>query len=120
MAEQSLQAIVAALKADVATTSAQTDRSIASGCASDLMSDVLAFSKPRSILLTGLASPQTVRTAEIADILAICLVFGKRPTPETVQLAESSNIPIIVTAYSLFTASGILYEMGLSGCSETA
>ena len=34
-------------------------------CGSDMMSDVLAFVKDQSILLTGLVNPQTVRTAMV-------------------------------------------------------
>lgn len=34
------------------------DREITSACASDMMSDVLAFSKDHSVLITGLCNPQ--------------------------------------------------------------
>lgn len=107
-----------ALNAKVVGASASMDRTVSSVCASDLMSDVLAFSKPRSMLLTGLASPQAVRTAEIADMLAICFVFGKVPDEETIHLAEKSKIPLLVSRLSLFSASGVLYTLGVSGCFE--
>ena len=38
---------------------------IHNACGSDLMSDVLAFVKDQSLLLTGLVNPQVVRTAEV-------------------------------------------------------
>ena len=47
---------------------------IHNACGSDLMSDVLAFVKDQSLLLTGLVNPQVVRTAEMMDIIAICFV----------------------------------------------
>ncbi len=47
------------------------------GCGCDLMSDVLAFIKSESLLLTGLTNTQVIRTAEMADITAICFVRGK-------------------------------------------
>lgn len=119
MAELALSNIVEALQATVATKQPLLDRTVSSGCASDLMSDVLAFSEPKSILLTGLLSPQAVRSAEVADIQAVCFVFGKKPTHEMVVLAENAGITLMVTSYSLFTASGIVYELGLCGCSET-
>ena len=68
------------------------------------------------MLLTSLVSPQSIRTADIADILAICFVFGKKPSSEMTSLAEASGIPLLATEYSLFCASGKLYKIGLSGC----
>ena len=79
----------------------------------DLMSDVLASIKPEAALLTGLCNPQVIRTAIIADIHAIIFVRGKQPDIETLELANDENIPLIVTAYGLFEACGILYQAGL-------
>ena len=56
--------------------------------ACDLMSDVLAFCTPGSLLLTGLTNVQIVRTAQMLDIPAIIFVRGKVPLEETVQLAK--------------------------------
>ncbi len=114
-----IESIVAALNAKVHTPELDLDRPVSSACASDLMSDVLAFSKPKSILLTGLNTPQTIRTADVADIVAVCLTFGKAPSEDTVRLAVESNIPLISTALSLFSAGGRLFVLGLCGCVET-
>lgn len=82
----------------------------------DLMSDVLAFAKPRSLLLTGLTNPQVVRTASILDTAAIIIVRGKTPPEETIKLAEELDIPILMTRYILFETSGRLYANGIVGC----
>lgn len=87
--------------------------------ASDLMSDVLAFAKEGSLLLTGLVNQQVVRTAEMAGITAICFVRGKMPPQETIMLAKEKNIPLLATELSLYEASGRLYEKGLRGYDET-
>jgi predicted transcriptional regulator len=87
------------------------------GCA-DLMSDVLVFCKAGSLLLTGLTNPQIVHTSHVLDIAAIVIVRGKRPLPETVQLAEELQIPILTTKYILFETVGRLYAKGLVGCIE--
>jgi predicted transcriptional regulator len=87
-------------------------------CGSDLMSDVLSFAKSRSLLLTGLTNPQVVRTAEMADLQAICFVRGKKPEKETIDLAESKDIPLLVTPLPMFESCGRLYQAGLPGCSE--
>ena len=86
--------------------------------ASDLMSDVLAFIKSDSLLLTGLTNPQAVRTAEMVDVKAICFVRGKRPGQDTISLAESKGLPLLMTELPMFEACGRLYRAGLPGCSE--
>ena len=82
------------------------------------MSDVLAYAKPGSMLLTGLTNSQIVRTADILDIVAIILVRGKTLPAETIQLAEDLKIPILSTKYILFETSGRLHEKGIVGCIE--
>ena len=56
------------------------DEEVKMACGSDMMSDVLAFVKDQSVLLTGLMNPQVVRTAEMMDMHCIVFVRGKRPT----------------------------------------
>lgn len=87
-------------------------------CGSDLMSDVLSFVKSDSLLLTGLTNPQVVRTAEVADLAAICFVRGKKPDQLTIEIAESRNIPLLTTPLPMFESCGRLWVHGLPGCSE--
>ena len=84
-------------------------------CGSDMMSDVLAFVKDQSVLLTGLVNPQVVRTAEMMDMACIVFVRGKMPDQGIIDLAEQRDITLIKTRYRMFTACGKLYEGGLSG-----
>jgi predicted transcriptional regulator len=92
--------------------------------ASDLMSDVLAFSKPYSerntLLITGLTNKQVVRTCEIAGVGAIMFVRGKSPTEETIELAQQCNIPLLATKLKMFEACGILYTKGIIGATPDA
>ena len=99
------------------TLLSQGDCEVEISCAgaADLMSDVLAFAVPGSVLLTGLCNPQVVRTAEMADIAALIFVRGKRPPPETVALAVEKGIPIVTTPFTMFEACGRLYQAGLRG-----
>jgi predicted transcriptional regulator len=93
---------------------------IAYGCASDLMSDVLAFSQPGALLLTGLVTVQTIQTAFIADLKAVVLVRGKRPDRDVIELATEKRIPLFTTPYSMYEACGILYREGLISTMECA
>jgi predicted transcriptional regulator len=82
------------------------------------MSDVLAFTKAGSLLLTGLTNPQVVRTAEMADIVAICFTRGKKPDEGTIRLAKSKGLPLLTTRLPMFESCGRLYKSGVVGCSE--
>jgi predicted transcriptional regulator len=108
------------LKAEVITGSDNLQMEVKMGCGCDLMSDVLAFTKSESLLLTGLTNPQVIRTAEMANIVAICFVRGKIPNKNTLNLAKSLGLPILVTQLPLFESCGQLYKSGLIGCSECA
>ena len=90
-----------------------TDCDVKSACAADLMSDVLAFSKSSTALLTGLMNPQVIRTAEMMDISCIIFVRNKKPTEEMVALAKDIGITILSTEYTMYYASGRLYAAGL-------
>jgi len=87
--------------------------------AADLLSDVLAYAKQGTLLLTGITNQQVVRTAEMLELLAIIFVRGKRPDAETINLAKSKNIPMLTTKYILFETCGRLYNCGLRGCIES-
>lgn len=90
------------------------DTDIASACAFDMMSDVLAYVRDQGVLITGLVNPQVVRTAVMVDISCIVFVCGKRPDADMVKLAENYNIVFISTEMSTYEAAGRLYAAGLS------
>jgi predicted transcriptional regulator len=101
------------LQAEVLTSNFDTDMHIELVCSTDLMSDVLAFSQSGDLLLTGLVDGAAVRTADIAHVKAIVFVRGKRPSKETVALAEEKKIPLLITKLSMFESCGRLYVKNL-------
>jgi hypothetical protein len=70
--------------------------------ASDLMSDVLVTDFDDVLLVTSLASEQTVRTADIVGMRCIILVNDKLPQAAMKALAEDENISILSTPLSTF------------------
>jgi len=106
------------LDCSVIVENVDLDTEIEMACGSDLMSDVLAFTKSGALLLTGLANAQSVRTAVIADIKAVIYVRGKMPDREAINLAKESRIPLLNTKLYMFEACGKLYTHGLIGISE--
>jgi len=86
---------------------------IKTACGADLMSDVLAFSDAKTMLITGLTNPQVIRTAEMIGIKVIIFVRGKSPVEDTVKLSKENNISLYQTEKSMFQTCGILYNLGL-------
>ena len=72
--------------------------------ASDLMSDVLAFGKPNSILLTGLASQQSVISAHMAEFKAVVLIRGKDSKDGAVRFAKDHTIVLMKTDLDMYDA----------------
>lgn len=105
--------IITIAEGTVLTTDLDTNVNIHGGCCADLMSDVLAYSRPRAVLITGLTNPQVVRTAQMADFRAIIFVRGKRPQQETIDIAIQENIPLISSPFGMFELSGKLHDAGL-------
>lgn len=90
-------------------------RHVYSACGSDMMSDVLAFVKDQTALLTGLVNPQVVRTAMMVDMRCIIFVRGKCPTPEMIALAKEGHIVLLSTKLRMYEACGRLYVSHLAG-----
>jgi predicted transcriptional regulator len=103
------------LHATVLVGEDQLDKPISGGGGADLMADVLSAVARDAVLLTGLTTEQVLRTARIAGVGAVVFVRGKKPDPPVIELARSCNLPVLLTDYSLFVASGRLYINGLRG-----
>ena len=63
------------------------DTRVDTACGSDLMSDVLAFVKEKTVLITGLINPHVLRTSEMLDITCIVFSRGKLPSEEMLEVA---------------------------------
>ena len=91
------------------------DGRVDTACGSDLMSDVLAFVKEKTVLITGLINPHVVRTSEMLDITCIVFSRGKLPSAEILEEAEEVGITVLSTEMTTYTACGELYVHGLPG-----
>ena len=87
-------------------------------CGSDLMSDVLAFVKDKTVLITGLINTHVIRTAEMLDITCIVFSRGKQPNEEMLEMAEEAGITVVSSKMTTYTACGELYLRGLPGTKE--
>ncbi len=109
-----LKELIEITEGHLITKTSDLSKTIKGGCGADLMSDVLASIQPEATLLTGLCNPQVVRTSIMADVAAIIFVRGKKPHPETINLAEKENIPLISSPYGMFELCGRLFQAGLA------
>ncbi len=70
--------------------------------ASDLMSDVLAFGKPDSILLTGLATQQAVISAHMAAFKGVVFIRNKKPKDGSKNFSIDHNLVLLSTHFDMF------------------
>ncbi|MBQ8074090.1 MAG: hypothetical protein IJ231_10055 [Clostridia bacterium] len=108
------------LEADVLIGGERMEEPVDTACGSDLMSDVLAFVKDKTVLITGLINPHVVRTSEMLDITCIVFSRGKLPSEEILEEAEECGITVLSTKMTTYTACGELYVHGLPGTKKRA
>ncbi|MFA5543345.1 MAG: transcriptional regulator [Bacilli bacterium] len=91
----------------------------------DLMSDALMLLRnapfyfcDEGVLVTGLATVQGIRTAEMLDLNVIVLVRGKIPTNSTIEEAKRLGIIIIGTKLAMFSTSAKMFLSGVKGLSD--
>jgi len=93
-----------ALNADISSGEDAADSTVSGVYASDLMSDVLAYGKPDSVLLTGLCTPQASISAYMADFRAVIFLRGKRPSEAHQKIAREKGLLLMTTQADMFEA----------------
>ncbi len=121
-----LDEIVKLLNADIYTPDNYNgNMEIKYAFASDLMSDALVLLKTAPVeffdegmLMTGLVTKQSIRTAQMLDYKLVIIVRGKKPVENVFELASEEDITVIGTDLSMFSAAGRLYQSGIKGSSD--
>ncbi len=95
--------IVENLPAHVVTGSdGYRDLEIGKVLAGDMMSDMLVSLDSDALLVTSLATEQTVRCADMIGASVILLVNDKLPLPEMKTIAEDCGITILATPMPMY------------------
>jgi hypothetical protein len=110
-----LDAIRDLLQCEVLTGADLLGANVDTAVASDAMSAVLATPHPQALMITGLTTIHSVRTALIAYIPAIVYVRGARPDEATIRLAREKKIALLATALGMFDCCGILHRHEIKG-----
>jgi predicted transcriptional regulator len=113
-----LAAIKEVLKARVLVGEDKLALNIDAGAGGDLMSDLLRRPMSGVVVLSGLNTLQVIRTAVITGVAALVLVRGKEPDAEMVAEARLHGLPVLSTAFTMFTACGRLFSQGLRGVDQ--
>lgn len=92
------------------------DRGVETAFACDLISEMLAFAGPQTLLITSLTNPHVIHTAEVMDAVAVVFVGGKRPSEGIISNGNQAKIPLLSTPFLIYKCSGLLYGRGVEGC----
>jgi len=99
-----IRAIKEALDAEVIEGGDQLGALVDHIYASDLMSDVLAFGQPDSILLTGLATQQAVISAHMAEFKGVIFIRGKYSKDGAQKYARDNHLVILRSNLDMYEA----------------
>jgi len=105
-----IETIRSALGATVLAGMEHLQTNISHVYASDLMSDVLAYGKSNSVLLTGLASQQAVISAHMAEFRGVVLVRGKTMQDGAEEFAREHHIVLLTTGLDMYEACVMIGE----------
>ena len=92
----------------------ESDRTVGTVVANDLMSDVLLNDGDDILLLTSLASDQAIRTANIVGAMCV-VVHNAKPLSETMlKVAADLGVPLVSSPLSKYDACVRLHDAFLA------
>ncbi len=103
--------IIKPLKGEVLVGNEFLDKEIKGGFAGDMLSFVLAKAKEKDVWLTIQTHINIIPVAVMKGIPAIIFVSSKNCEEDVKVKAKEEEVILIKTEYSLFEASGILYNL---------
>ncbi len=110
-----LKDIVKILDAEVICGEDCLDREVRACFACDLISEMLLYVTPRSLLITSLMNAHVIHTAEVMDASGVIFVGGKKPDKTAIKNARMNNVPLLSTPHLIFECCGRLFLNGIRG-----
>lgn len=110
-----VQEMVDILQAEVIAGGAKVDNEISGGYASDLLSNVMSQAQLGNVWITMHAHQNIVAVASLLGLSAVIIAGHVQPDKETVNKANAEEIPLLITALSVFEVVGLLYSKGVKG-----
>ena len=93
----------------VLTAPERLDVEVSGGYTSDLLSDVMANSRPGNIWITLQTHQNIIAVAKLRGLAAIVLVNNRTPDEDTVKTAEQEQVPLLLSGDPAFQIAGKLY-----------
>lgn len=87
------------------------EKEISGAYVSDLLSDVMGNATEGQIWITLQLHQNTIAVASLREMAAIIIVKGLHPLKETIEAANTENIPLLSTKESCFDISGKIYNL---------
>lgn len=87
--------------------------------ACDLISEMLLYVTPNTLVITSLTNIHVVHTAHVMDAVGVVFVGGKRPDQTVIMNSEMSDIPLFTTNHLIFECCGRLYTNGMKSHEQT-
>jgi predicted transcriptional regulator len=89
------------------------DREVIGGYCGDLLSEIMGNAPAGCVWLTVQGHQNIVAVAALREMAAIVIAGGQTPDQETIQKADTENIPILLYPGPSFDLAGRLYEAGV-------
>ncbi|MEW5725786.1 MAG: serine kinase [Thermodesulfobacteriota bacterium] len=106
-----LSDIVEKLGLEVLAGAGRLDREVTGGYASDLISDVMANSRPGQLWITLQAHVNVVAVGALRELAGVVIVRGRAPAGEALAKAEEEGLPLLRTELPAFEISGRLHRL---------
>lgn len=103
--------IVSLLGLTVIAGSRGLERTVGSGYAADLLSDVIAHAPHGCLWLTLQTHENIVAVALLVDAAGIVITGGRKPEETTCRRADQEGIPLLGSQESTFILAGKLYDL---------
>jgi len=106
-----LNAIIKELQLRILAGQDNIDIDVTGGYTSDLLSDVIANSKEKSLWITLQTHQNIIAVAKLKDLAGIIIVNNREPGQETIQKAKEENVPLFCTNLMAYEVSGKLFSL---------
>ena len=94
---------------------AHSDREVAGGECSDILSDIMAKGRKHSVWITHQISENVLAIAFFKELAAIIFPNQLKPNQDVIEKAREKNILLLTAAGTAFEVCGHLYALGLRG-----
>jgi len=105
--------LVSALDLRIAAGEGGLDKAVSGGYASDLLSCVMAGANEGNVWVTLQAHPNVVAVAGLRELACVIVTEGARPDQETLERANETGLPLLLTVESTYRIVGRLTALGV-------